>query len=140
MPMLDVFNQDAFSVMTLTDAINGVPFVPGRAGTIVDWNEQGITTTSIMIENVDGVLKLLNPTPRGGPGETKAKDKRNMRSLIVPHYQHDDGINADEVQGIRAFGSETDVQSVMGLVNCAMPCSWCLIRRWSISAWARSRA
>lgn len=117
MPMLDIFKNDAFSVSSLTDAINGIPFVPGRAGTIVDWNERGITTTSVMIEQVDGVLKLLNPTPRGSAGETKAKDKRTMRSLVVPHYQHDDGFNADEVQGIRAFGSETDVQSVQSLVN-----------------------
>lgn len=117
MPMLDVFNQDAFGVLSLTDAVNKIPFIPGRAGQLINWNERGITTTSIMIEEVDGVLKLLNPTPRGGQGETKAKDKRRARSLLVPHYQHDDGINADEVQGIRAFGSETDVQSVMGVVN-----------------------
>ena len=117
MPMLDVFNQDAFGVLSLTDAINKIPFVPGRAGQLIDWAERGVTSTSIMIEEVDGVLKLLNPTPRGGAGETKAKDKRRARSLLIPHYQHDDGVNADEVQGVRAFGSETEVQSVMGLVN-----------------------
>lgn len=117
MPSLDVFTQDAFGVTQLTDAINNVPFVPGLAGQVIEWNERGVTTTSIMIEEQDGVLKLLNPTPRGGPGETKAKDKRRARSLLIPHYQHDDGINADEVQGVRAFGSETEVQSVMPLVN-----------------------
>ncbi|HEY1036659.1 MAG TPA: major capsid protein [Pseudoxanthomonas sp.] len=117
MPMLDVFNNDAFSVTSLTESINAIPFVPGRAGNIVDWNERGITTTTILIEEKDGKLQLLNPTPRGGPGETSGKDKRRARSLVVPHYQHDDAINADEVQGIRAFGSETDVQSVQGLVN-----------------------
>lgn len=117
MPSLNVFEQDAFGVISLTDSINNLPFVPGRAGQVIDWNERGITTTSVMIEEQDGVLQLLNPTPRGGAGETKAKDKRRARSLLVPHYQHDDAINADEVQGVRAFGSETEVQSVMGLVN-----------------------
>lgn len=117
MPSLDVFNQDAFSVTSLTDAINGIPFVPGRCGQVINWNERGITTTTVMLEEVDGALKLLNPTPRGGPGETKAKDKRRVRSLAVPHYQHDDAVNADEVQGVRAFGSETEVQSVQSLVN-----------------------
>ncbi len=117
MPTLDVFNQDAFGVISLTDSVNNIPFVPGRCGQVLNWNERGITTTSVMIESVDGTLKLLNPTGRGGPGETKAKDKRSARSLIVPHYQWDDGITADEVQGVRAFGSETEVQSVMSLVN-----------------------
>lgn len=117
MPTLDIFNNDAFSVTSLTDAINNIPFVPGRAGLVVPWNESGIATTTVMIEEKDGVLQLLNPTPRGGPGETSAKQKRRARSLVVPHYQHDDAINADEVQGVRAFGSETDVQTVQGLVN-----------------------
>lgn len=117
MPTLDIFNQDAFSVISLTDAINAIPFIPGRAGQVINWNEQGITTTTVMIEQVDGALKLLNPTPRGGPGETKAKDKRNVRSLVVPHYQHDDGFNADEVQNVRAFGKESEVQSIQTLVN-----------------------
>lgn len=117
MPSLDVFNQDAFGVISMTDAINQLPFVPGLASQVIDWNERGVTTLSIMIEEQDSVLKLLNPTSRGGPGETKAKDKRRVRSLAIPHYQHDDAINADEVQGVRAFGSETEVQSVMPLVN-----------------------
>lgn len=117
MPTLNVFEQDAFGVTSLTDSINKLPFVPGRAGQLIDWGERGITTTTVMIEEVGGVLKLLNPTPRGGPGETKAKDKRNARSLLVPHYQHDDAINADEVQNVRAFGSETEVQSIMTMVR-----------------------
>lgn len=117
MPSLEIFNNDAFGVTTLTDSINGVPFTPGRAGQVIDWNERGITTTTVMIEERDGVLQLLNPTPRGAPGETKAKDKRRARSLVVPHYQHDDSINADEVQNVRAFGSETEVESVESLVN-----------------------
>jgi hypothetical protein len=117
MPMLDVFTQDAFSVLSLTDAINKIPFVPGRAGQVIDWQERGVTTTSIMIEEVGGVLQMLNPTARGAPGETKAKDKRVARSLAIPHYQHDDAVNADEVQGVRAFGSETEVQSVQNIVN-----------------------
>lgn len=117
MPSLDIFNQDAFGVIQLTDAINNIPYTPGAAGRLIDWNERGVPTTSIMIEQQNGVLKLLNPTPRGGPGETKEKDRRNVRSLAIPHYQHDDGINADEVQGVRAYGTETDVQSVQSLVN-----------------------
>ena len=117
MPSLNVFEQDAFGVISLTDAINLVPFTPGLAGQAIQWNERFVSTLQIMIEQVDGTLKLLNPTPRGGNGETKAKDKRIVRSLLVPHYQHDDAINADEVQGVRAFGSETEVQTVLGLVR-----------------------
>ncbi|TIX54187.1 MAG: major capsid protein, partial [Mesorhizobium sp.] len=40
-----------------------------------------------------------------------------LRSLTIPHFQIDDAIMADEVQGIRAFGSETNVETVMGKVD-----------------------
>lgn len=117
MPSLNIFEQDAFGVISLTDSINHIPFIPGRAGQAIQWNERGVTTTTIMIESINGALQLLNPSPRGGNGVAKAKEKGTVRALVIPHYEHPDAINADEVQGIRAFGSETEVQSVMGLVN-----------------------
>lgn len=115
--MLDIFSDDAFSVVSLTDAINQQPFVPGRAGAVVDWAELGVPTTTIAIENKQGVLSLLNPTPRGGPGDDISKKKRTLRNLNVPHYQRDDGIQADEVQGVRAFGQADMVQTVFDLVD-----------------------
>jgi len=118
--MLDIFNNDAFSVIRLTDAINKVPHIPGRAGQVIDWQEQGIDTTSVLIEEVSGELRLLNPVPRGGVGETTEKSKRKARSLIVPHYQHDDAIMADEVQGVRAFGQESQVETIFNKVNMRM--------------------
>src|SRR5690606_3728733 len=39
------------------------------------------------------------------------------RTLTIPHYQVDDAVYADEVQGVRAFGSESQVQTVQGMVN-----------------------
>lgn len=115
--MLDIFKTDAFSIISLTDAINKQPFIPGRAGQVIDWNESGVPTTSIAIEEVNGVLQLVNPTPRGGPGTTSPKQKRVARSLSVPHYQVDDAIYAEEVQGVRAFGQENQVQTVFGRVS-----------------------
>lgn len=117
MPMLDVFAQNPFSVLSLTDAINKQPFIPGRAGQVIPWAEQGVPTTSITLEEVAGTLQLINPSARGAPGDSFAKDKRTARLLAIPHYQVDDAIYADEVQGVRAFGSESDVQTVVNMVQ-----------------------
>lgn len=117
MSVLDVFNQDAFSVISLTDAVNKVPFIPGRAGAVAGWDEQGVATLSVMIEEIEGSLVLVDPTPRGGPGNSYDKDKRTARTLTIPHYQIDDAILADEVQGVRAFGQENVVQTVQEMVN-----------------------
>lgn len=116
-PMADVFANDAFSITSLTDSINAMPFVPGRAGQVVDWEEEGIPTTSATIEHDGEELKILNPTPRGGPGNTSADKPRVVRSLVVPHYQHDDFVLADSVQNVRAFGTTSTLETVQGRVD-----------------------
>jgi hypothetical protein len=115
--MLDIFKGDAFSVISLTDSINNMPFVPGRVGQIIDWNERGVNTLSIALESVDAVLTLVNPSARGGQGESIAKQKRTLRTLSIPHYEVPDAIYADEVQGVRAFGVVDQLQTVKGLVD-----------------------
>lgn len=115
--MLDVFKGDAFGVLKLTDAINNIPFVPGRAGMLIPWNEEGVPTTTIAIEEISGTLTLVSPTARGGPGSTVGKEKRKIRNLSVPHFQVDDAIYAEEVQGVRAFGQESQLQTVQNVVD-----------------------
>ena len=110
-------NNAAFSLATLTDAINHIPYVPGRIGQLGLFAESGVSTLSIMIEQKDGVLSLVPRTPRGGPGTTFDKNKRNLRSLVIPHYQIDDTIMAEEVQGVRAFGTEFQTEQFEAKVN-----------------------
>ena len=116
-PLPDVFNQDAFSMETLTDAINKMPFVPGRAGQVPGWEERGVATTQIVIEERDGLLTLLPTLPRGAPATQKVTSKRKVRSLVVPHIPYEDTVQASEVQDVREFGSESALQGVQSVVN-----------------------
>jgi hypothetical protein len=114
--MLDVFNQDAFSVVSLTDAINKPKFVPGRLGQLGIFQETPVATTSVSIEERDGLLVLVSPTPRGGPGVTLDKAKRTARVLKVPHFEINDGVMAEEVQNVRPFGQESGLETVQTVV------------------------
>lgn len=114
--MLDIFNSDAFGVVPLTDAINKVKFVPGHVSRMGLFSTSSVATLSVAIEERDGILTLVAPSPRGGPGNTVDKTKRKLRVLGIPHFQIDDAIMADEVQGVRAFGSETETETVMGKI------------------------
>src|SRR5919106_683117 len=80
MPALDIFSSSAFSMVALTDAINKMPYVPGRIGQLGLFREQGVSTT-------------------------------------VPHVALEDTILADEVQNVRAFGSESMLEGVQNVVN-----------------------
>lgn len=114
--VLDVFNSDAFGFVALTDAINKMPFIPGRAGAVIDWAEQGVPLDTIEFEQVSNVLTLVNPTPRGGPGETRGKPKREVDVIKIPHYELNGGVNAAEVSGVRAFGQGSMMQTAQSKV------------------------
>jgi len=111
--MLDIFNHDAFSVTNLTDAINEIKFVPGRIGQMGLFEVESVDTTTIAIEKQGDQLILVPPTPRGGPGVTLDKEKRDIRALVVPHFEINDAIYAEEVQNVRAFGQERALMTVM---------------------------
>jgi hypothetical protein len=117
MPTLDVFSGDAFSLRSLTAAILKAPYKPGRLGEMGHFSESGITTTTAQVEEQDGQLSLIPTSPRGGPSDTLGTSARRMRAFSVPHLQRESTIVADEVQGVRAFGSESDTQTVQGLVD-----------------------
>jgi hypothetical protein len=85
MPALDIFSNSAFSMVALTDAINHMPYVPGRVGRLGLFREQGVSTTSVMIEEREGSLNLVETTVRGAPAIQNTTNKRKARSLVVPH-------------------------------------------------------
>lgn len=110
--MLDAFEGDAFDFTTLTASVNNEPFAPGQVGALNIFDEGGIDTTDLAIEERDGTLELVAETARGGPGETAAKDYERMRKLVVPHWQRDEAVMAEEVQGKRMFGTTDQRETV----------------------------
>ena len=105
----DVFNSPAFQMAEMIDAINGLPYMPGRIGDLALFQEAGIATTSVVIERRDRQLNLVPSSPRGSPGDTRPPEGRVLRSFRVPHLQRNDRLMADSVLGVRAFnGSQTE--------------------------------
>jgi len=115
--MLDLFKGNSFNVSELTDAINLVPYKPGRLGEMGLFSNKGVTTRTVIIEERDGVLQLLVSQPWGAPAPVSKKQDRRARSFVVPHFPLIEAVLAGEVQGIRAFGSQTEVEGVAEVVN-----------------------
>lgn len=117
MPMLDIFENDAFSVTGLTAAIMDQPHLPGRFGELGLFNAEGINTTSFAIESVANTLSLVTSAVRGAPGAPTQTEKRSLRNFGTVHLPQRATVMADEVLGVRAFGSESELQSVQSIVN-----------------------
>lgn len=118
MPTLDIFNDDAFGVASLTAAINNPPEGQAVPSLLDDlFEEEGITTTSVMIERDGDSLALVPSRERGAPGNVTTGSKRDMIPFSTIHLPTVGAIKADEVQGVRAFGSETEAETVENIVN-----------------------
>jgi hypothetical protein len=117
MPALDIFNDDAFSVQSLTKAINETPYQPMLIGELGLFSEEPVSTTSVSIEKKGTTLALVSSAARGAPGNPVGNDKRTLIPINTVHLPQRGSVIADEVQNLRAFGSETELEMVQTLVN-----------------------
>lgn len=113
----DIWAADGFTVESLTAAINKRPYRPGQISARGIFEEDGVSTTVVSIEMREGKLALIEPTKRGGPGETVDDENRSRIPFEVTHYQRDDSVLADESQNVRAFGTEDRLETVQERVE-----------------------
>ncbi len=111
-------SSDAFSMANLIAAINILPNNYGRINQLgIFSNSDGITTRTAIVEEQNGVLNLLKTQPVGAPAPQNKIGKRKVRSFTVPHIPLDDVIRPEEFQGIRAFGTESQLEMLSTVMN-----------------------
>lgn len=116
MPMNNPFHTPAFSMAALTAAINILPNRYGRMEALNIFPARPVRLRQIIVEEQNGVLNLLPALPPGSPGTVGRRGKRSMRSFVIPHIPHDDVVLPEEVQGMRAFGTESEAETVAGVM------------------------
>jgi len=118
MPSLlaDVFGSNIFGLVELTNAFNKMPFKPGRLGQMGLFSPKGCTTNKLAVEERSGKLYLIAKGVRGAPGKQHTRGTRTARDFTAAHLRIDDGINADDVLGVRAFGTQDQTEGVMSIV------------------------
>jgi hypothetical protein len=116
MASMDVFNDDAFSVTTLSAAISEAPFQPTRLNELGLFRNDPIETTDAWFELDGDTIKMVTAGVRGAPGEVVGRNKPRAVGFKAKHLKRDDAMMADEVQNARAFGTESEVESVQGKV------------------------
>lgn len=114
--MQNPFDNPGFAMASLTAAINLIPNRYGRLEQLGLFPAKPVRTRQVIIEERNGTLNLLPTQPLGGPSTLNARDKRKLRSFVVPHVPLDDVVLPEEVQGVRAFGSETESESIAGVL------------------------
>ena len=112
-----IFEDDVFSVSSLTAAINEQEYLPGRISSLGLFREEGISTLTVQIEKDGDTLALVPAGERGTSGLVVGGTKRQMIPFNTVHLPERFTIKADEIQGIRAFGTRSELQAVQDVVN-----------------------
>jgi hypothetical protein len=110
--ILDIFNQDPFKAIALTDAVQRNPYQPVGLGQLNIFDPNPIRTTALAVEERQGKLVLIPFSERGTEGTQRQTEKRKMRYFDVPRLMHDDTVYASEIQGIREFGTESVLMQI----------------------------
>lgn len=116
MATMDIFSQNAFGMLELTRGLQEVPYKPGLIRSLGLFTFRPIRTRQFAIESRGGTLSLIPFSERGAPAQQGTTDGRTIRDFRTRHFKKQDTIWASEVAGIRAFGSETELQQVQGEV------------------------
>lgn len=118
MEFMDIFNDDAFGLVSMTAAVNQIDNIPGRAGQLAFAGVgEGVATTAVGIEQRAETLGLIQTSPRGSPAPQESENKATLRNVSIPQIKEEQRIGAHEVQGVRAFGSTNQLRTVQSVVD-----------------------
>lgn len=112
MPAFDIFNSDAFSLFSLTDAVEKIPYEPSLLGDMGLFSPAPVRTPMIGVERRDGVLTLIQTSERGAPSTKAGAIRPKLRNFNTSRLIKEDAIHSHELLNMRAFGSESEIQTV----------------------------
>lgn len=116
--LIDIFNDDAFSLVQLTAAINKIDHIPARAGELAFAGVgEGVTTRDVALESIDSVITLIQTTRPSEPAPQGSPDKAKIRPVHIPQIKLEDTIPVGAIQGVRQFGTSASLAVATSVVN-----------------------
>jgi len=117
MAEMNIFENDAFSMMTMLAAYEKVEFKPSMLGDLNVFTPKPVVGDTVYIEERSGALNLVPSTPRGSPLPQRTTEKRTARSFQATRIAQGDRMTASEIAKVRAFGSTTELQAMQNEVS-----------------------
>jgi hypothetical protein len=109
---MDVFKQDAFSAVSLTEAVRKSQTIPGLIGSLGLFTPKPVRTRTVAVEVKGNTLNIVQTSEPGSPRTKRANNKAKILDLRTRRIEESSTITAESLQGIRAFGSETELKSL----------------------------
>lgn len=109
---MDAFNNRAFSMVSLTAAVDKVDYVPNLLGSLNIFEPEPVYTRTVAVERKAQGLALIPTSPLGAPPRETNRDGRTIQDLRTTRLVDSFTMYAYEIEGIRAFGTESEFESL----------------------------
>lgn len=106
--ILNVFDNDAFGVVTLSQRVSRFPFIPMRLNTLGIFETKGVRTTEVAIEEQNGNITLIPYTDRDAPDNNFNGGTRRTIKFESGHFPLKRLIRPGEIQDVKSW-SEGDI-------------------------------
>lgn len=108
-----IFDPDVWGLVPMTNAMNK-PVEGQHVPTGLDdlWNEESLDTIDVFLERRGEELNLVPATDYGGNGDITELGKADGEVFRLIYLPTEFGVRAAEVQGVRAFGTESERETL----------------------------
>ena len=112
MASFDVFNSNAFSTTSLSGRVEKMDHVPQMIGSLNMFEPVPVRTREIFVDRIDGGLTLIPTSADGAPPASLVGEDRDAVSMRTTRLAKEFTLYANELDGIRAHGTETELMQV----------------------------
>lgn len=103
-----------YGVEAMTTAVNKLPATQSTIRDLGIFTKEFRNTTYVKLAENNGQLSLVKNSPRGTPGEPVKESYGKTKTFEMLHLQKDDNVFAEDVQNVKAFGSNSNKAITVG--------------------------
>lgn len=102
---------NGFELYDYTEELNIIPNTWGLITNLGIFQEEGVTQNTLTVEKRDQTLGLLTDQVRGFRNQVNKDDLSKILAFSVPHFNQDDYLTPQDLQGKRAYGTPDGVDT-----------------------------
>lgn len=96
---------NAFEIVDYTQDLVSIPNQWNLVNSLGLFDVEGVSQHSITFETSNGTIGMITDQVRGARSQMNQDETRALRSFAIPHFNLDDAVKPQDIQGKRAFGS-----------------------------------
>jgi len=114
MATMNVFDDQAFSLTSLSGYVEKMDYTPQLLGELGIFEPMPVRTRNVFVDRSDDSLALIPASADGAPPDVLDQRDRDAISLRTTRLTKRFQLYAYEIEGVRASGTETELQAMQG--------------------------